>query len=275
MTVFQQLLNNNQCILKGLDQSVNCIIESEDCSVLVTGFDFSAHNQSLTDDCAYGIRLSDVSSFSAAKVKHKENTDKLFTEVSIFVELYELLIVSGYILQNNSISPFLGRSFGKFHFGSTTAKNIHVLDTNVPVMKTARLLNQYFKRCSDKPWGYRCFTSFSKGLYPIVPLDFLNHPSQKHRRMNVHHFASHILATITSSNVIREENVTSLWSLVERLPTYENMTKNISPKPITFDQLLGLTNGEDGQYFRSLFTITAKIDKKTYSLLRFGYLHTF
>jgi hypothetical protein len=123
------------------------------------------------------------------------------------------------------------------------------------------LLNQYFKRCSNKPWGYRCYNSFSKGLYPIVPLDLLNHPSQKHRHINIHHFASHILALITSLNVIKEENMKSLWSLVERLSTYEKMTKNISPIPITFNQLMGLTNYEDGQYFRLLLTIAARMEK--------------
>ncbi|GAA5799117.1 hypothetical protein HPULCUR_004526 [Helicostylum pulchrum] len=246
MTVFQQLLNNNNRILKDIEKFVNCIIEFEDCCVLVTGFDLFAHNQFLTDDCAYGIRPSDISSVPAAKVKHKQNTDKSFTELSIFVGLYELLIVSGYILHNDSISPFLGSSFAKFRFGNTVARNIHVLEAEVPTTKTTRLLNQYFKRCSNKPWGYRCYNSFSKGFYPIVPLDLLNHPSQKHRHMNTHHFASYILALITSVNIIKEADAESLWSLVERLPTYEKIAKTISPKPITFDQLMGVTNNEGG-----------------------------
>ncbi|KAI9262617.1 hypothetical protein EDC94DRAFT_608634 [Helicostylum pulchrum] len=235
MTVFQQLLNNNNRILKDIEKFVNCIIEFEDCCVLVTGFDLFAHNQLLTDDCAYGIRPSDISSVPAAKVKHKQNTDKSFTELSIFVGLYELLIVSGYILHNDSISPFLGSSFAKFRFGNTVARNIHVLEADVPTTKTTRLLNQYFKRCSNKPWGYRCYNS------------------QKHRHMNTHHFASYILALITSVNIIKEADAESLWSLVERLPTYEKIAKTISPKPITFDQLMG--------YFRLLLDVATRMEK--------------
>lgn len=250
MNIFRQLLNKN--ILKGIEQFVNCIIEFEDCCILVTGFDVFALNQCFTDDCAYGIRLSDVSFFAAAKVKHKENTDKSFTEVLIFVGLYELLVASGYIIQNGSIGPFLGSSFGKLHLVSTTAKRIYVPEADVPIMKTARLLNQYFK-CSDKPWGYRCLASFSKRFYPIVPLEFLNHPSQKHKHTNVHHIASHILEIITSGNVIREENMTSFWSLVELLPMYENTTKNISPKPITFDQLMGFNKRRKWSIFPFAF----------------------
>ncbi|KAI9265766.1 hypothetical protein EDC94DRAFT_604043 [Helicostylum pulchrum] len=232
MTVFQQLLNNNSRILKDIE-----------IFVLVTGFDLFAHNQFLTDDCAYAIRPSDISSVPAAKVKHKQNTDKSFTELPIFVGLYELLIVSGYILHNDSISPFLGSSFAKFHFGNTVARNIHVLEAEVPITKTARSLNQYFKRCSNKPWGYRCY------------------PSQKHRHMNTHHFASYILALITSVNVIKEADVESLWYLAERLPTYETIAKTISPKSITFDQLMGVTNNEGGQYFRLLLDVATRMEK--------------
>jgi hypothetical protein len=69
-------------------------------------------------------------SYTNSSHQNHPNIDKSFTELSIFVGLYELLIVSGYILQNDLISPFLGNSFGKFHFGSTIAKNIHVLEAD-------------------------------------------------------------------------------------------------------------------------------------------------
>ncbi|KAG0948150.1 hypothetical protein G6F57_001862 [Rhizopus arrhizus] len=58
-----------------------------------------------------------------------------------------------------------------------------------------------------------------------------------------------------------DKAVEKFLQAVERLPTYEEMTKNISPMPITFNQLMGLTNHEDGQYFRLLLTIAARMEK--------------
>ncbi|KAG0750494.1 hypothetical protein G6F62_001328 [Rhizopus arrhizus] len=58
-----------------------------------------------------------------------------------------------------------------------------------------------------------------------------------------------------------DKAVEKFLQAVERLPTYEEMTKNISSMPITFNQLMGLTNYEDGQYFRLLLTIAARMEK--------------
>ncbi|KAL4207542.1 hypothetical protein AB4K20DRAFT_1995260, partial [Rhizopus microsporus] len=170
----------------------------------------------------------------------------------LFIGLYELLVLSGYIFQNDSISPFLGSSFESFNFGGTVTNNIHAPVSELHITKMAKLLNQYLKRCSNKPWGYRCYNSFSKGLYPVVAVDFLNHPSQKYRHINIHHFASYILSIITSLDVTREKDVKCLWTLVERLPNYETIASNITPKPITFGQLKGL--------IRLLLTVAARTE---------------
>lgn len=168
---------------------------------------FFAHNQSLTDDYAFGILPSNISLIPSAKVKPKNNMNKQFKEFSIFIGLYELLIVGGYILKNNIITAFLGSSLGNNYLEDTTTNEIHVVSSKLPTIKTSRILNQCLKRCPNKPWGYHCLASFSKEFYPIVAIDYLNHSSQKYRKINNHHFASNVLALISFPNAIKQEDI--------------------------------------------------------------------
>lgn len=130
--------------------------------MLVTSFDFFVHNQPLIDDCAFGVLPSDISLAPLAKVKSKNNTNKQFKELSIFIGLYELLVVGGYLLQNGIITPFLGSWLGSINLGDTTTSQVHIVSCNLPVVRTSRLLNQYLKRCSNNSLGYYCFNTFSK-----------------------------------------------------------------------------------------------------------------
>lgn len=275
-TAFIQLLTRDSSILHDVEQFINYIIKFNHCSVLVTSLDFFAHNQPLTDDCAFGILPSDISLTPSAKVKAKNNMNKQFKELSIFIGLYELLVVGGYILKDNTITPFLGSSLGNNHLEDTTTNEIHVVTSKLPIIKTSRILNQYLKRCSNNPWSYHCFASFSKDFYPIVATDYLNHSSQRHRSVNTHHLASNVLALISSTNVIKEEDIRSLWSLVTRLPPYEAMVKNENTRPITFTQLAALSSNANGQYFKSILDIVASIESivPCYMLGAYGHNET-
>jgi hypothetical protein len=134
-TAYIQLLTRDGSILNDVEQFINCVIKFNHCSVLVTSFDFFAHNQSLTDDCAFGILPSNISLIPLAKVKSKNNMNKQFKEFSIFIGLYELLIVGGYILKNNIITPSLGSSLGNNYLEDTTTNEIHVVSSKCLPLK--------------------------------------------------------------------------------------------------------------------------------------------
>ncbi|ORE12250.1 hypothetical protein BCV71DRAFT_158902, partial [Rhizopus microsporus] len=87
-----------------------------------------------------------------AKVKSKNNTNKEFKELSIFISLYKLLVVSEWILQNGIITPFLDSSLGNINLGDAMTSQIYIVSCNLPVARTSKLLNQHMKRCLNNSW---------------------------------------------------------------------------------------------------------------------------
>lgn len=106
--------------------------------------------------------------------------NKGFKEISIYFGMIELLIVGGYIFTGGDLVPFLGSSLGNFEFQDESTCGIWIPAAQQPYMNTERLLNQYFKNCSYKLWGYHCLHSYLKKFMPIIPVHFYGHASQKH-----------------------------------------------------------------------------------------------
>lgn len=106
-------------------------------------------------------------------------------------------------------------------------------------------------------------SSYVMGFYPINPLDFQNHPGQKNRPINVHHFAFSVLALICSNSIITGDRIDQLWSMVQRIPTFNTIVKRIEQqKPINFQQLEDLSCSNDGVFFSSL-DVASKLEKNS------------
>ncbi|KAI8969941.1 hypothetical protein BDF20DRAFT_888520 [Mycotypha africana] len=95
-----------------IQQFLNCIINLNGFSLLISSFDVFYHNHRFYDDCAHS--MSRIDRVATAKVSRKTYTEKHFMQISIFAGQYELLVVAGYIHRYGSITPFLGSSMDKF-----------------------------------------------------------------------------------------------------------------------------------------------------------------
>lgn len=204
---FTELLGLDNTILTDIEMFIHCIIKFEQCSILVKSFDLFAHCQSSNDDCANGFRFSDVSIIPTAKIQKKNTLNKIFKEVSIFITLYELLVVGGYVIKDNMIILLLDSSLGSLDLPDSTSNNIIIPISRLQVIKTERLLNQYFKRCSFNLWGYHSMLSVTRGFMPIIPVSYMSHYSQKHRNTNMHHLASKVLSLISSGRLLDQESL--------------------------------------------------------------------
>lgn len=160
------------------------------------------------DDCAYF--LDKIDQIATAKVSRKTYINKHFAEIPVFIGHYELLITGGYIHRLGSMTSFLGSSVKELEIREDATTLTKVPAVASGYINTKRLLNQYLKRHSHQLWGFHCARTFTKGFYPIPPVNFMNHASQKSEKLTNHHFTSAVLALISSPNVIKPSDMESL-----------------------------------------------------------------
>ncbi|EIE90149.1 hypothetical protein RO3G_14860 [Rhizopus delemar RA 99-880] len=215
------LVNGHNKILEQVRRFVNCIAKFDNHSILVTNFDLFWHNQPSHDDSAFGLDASDFYTTPVCKLKKKMTKNKGFKEISVYFGMIELLIVGGYVFTGGDLVPFLGSSLGNFEFQDESTCEILIPTTQQPYMNTERLLDQYFKHCSYKLWGYHCLNSYLKKFMPIIPVHFYGHASQKHKAFNIHHFASELLYVLCSKQAITKDMMAELWLSFTRTNFYE------------------------------------------------------
>lgn len=242
-------------------QFVNSVVKFQSLSLLITSLDIFYHNHRFDDDCAQTIDC--IYTVPTAKISRKTCTDKSFTEVSVFIGHYEFLAVGGYIKIHDNLLPFLGSSLGKFNLGAETATDIMVPTTAVASVRTERLLNQYIKRKSHELWSVHAQGSFMKGFYPISPISFVDHPSQRYKRPTNHHFTSQVLKLISSHKVIKKSDLESLWSYFMLIPVFKKITNGSTTSTSNFAELseqLKLRNEKSS--FISLIDTIAEVECK-------------
>ncbi|KAI7896694.1 uncharacterized protein EV154DRAFT_476337 [Mucor mucedo] len=192
------------------------------------------------------------------------NKNKGFQEVSIYFGMIELLVIGG------------------FEFDDKT--EILVPTTQQSYMNTERLLNQYgdpmlrgadgdqvrlfgaanfvlLKNCSYKHWGYHSLHAYLNKFIPIIPIDFHNHVSQKHKAYNIYHFASALLNILCSKRAVTKAMMEELWGSFTRINTYEQLMKAI------------IKDQEKSQvYLKMLIKIASKLETRSpnYSSAIFG-----
>lgn len=84
--------------------------------------------------------------------------------------------------------------------------------------------------------AYRSATCL-QGFYPIAPVEFANHVSQKFKKINCYHFSSIVLELISSEKLIKREDLNEIWSVVIRLPFFITKTKAANTMSINFIEL--------------------------------------
>ncbi|KAG1625366.1 hypothetical protein G6F44_012685 [Rhizopus delemar] len=269
ITVYTDTISVSKFFTCGFDEAysqirqfVNCIIKFDGFTLLVNSFDVFYHNHRYYDDCAQ--YLNRIDQIATARVSRKTYTNKQFTEVSIFAGHYELLIIGGYLCKSGSITPFLGSSMNKYNLLEDSTTSISVPAVQSGFIKTSRQLNQYFKRHSHQLWSFHCARSYTKGFYPISPIELMDHASQKFRKPNNHHFASAVLYLITSPKPIKENDMESLWSLFVLSPFFESKLKSLGTKPENFaDMSSDLKKDNDVSHMGSLIHILGSLHMNT------------
>lgn len=245
-----------------VQQFINSIIHFNGYSVLVTSLDIFFHNHKYQDDCTHS--LPKIFKVATAKVSRKTNTDKSFMEISIFAGYYELLIVGVYFHKNGSTIPFLGSSVDQFTLVEEETQIINVPAIASNYVATTRLLSQYMKCHSHHFWGIHCASSYSKGVYPISPIEYMNHACKKiSRKTNNHHFFSSMLHLITSPKAIKDDHMEDLWSVFILLLFYQKLMEGATTATNFIEMSAALnTTSIDGPLI-SIIHILGEIQAKT------------
>lgn len=160
--------------------------------------------------------------------------------------------------------PFLGSSLGKFNLEEESTTEIMIPTTAIASIRTERLLNQYIKRKSHELWSVHAQSSFMKGFYyPISPISFADHTSQRHKHLTNHHFTSQVLNLISSHKAIKKSDIESLWSYLMHMPVFQKMTKNSTSLASNFKELSEqLELKSEKSSLISLIGIIAKVEVK-------------
>ncbi|RCH78397.1 hypothetical protein CU097_000951, partial [Rhizopus azygosporus] len=143
LTSSNQLLAIDNSIVKDVRRFVGCLVKANNFSLLVNSFDLICHCQPDQDDFANGLDVEEIATLPVCKLRHKTSTNKSYKEVSIFIELYELLVVGGYILLNDDLTPFLGSSLGNIGVDYDESSQIYIPTSQQPFINTRRLMTQY------------------------------------------------------------------------------------------------------------------------------------
>jgi hypothetical protein len=176
--------------------------------------------------------------------------------------VFTLLAITSYWLSVDT--PFLGTPMDKFKISEDTSTRIRVPAHASESITTRQLANQYIKRHSHQPWDFHCARFFSKGFYPISPVELMDHASQKFRNFNNHHFNSTVLLLISSSNAIKPDDLEALWSLLIRLPFYKVKMEAASKTSTNFAEMSDVLKMlKDDSHIGSLIHILGHLQTKT------------
>ncbi|KAF1800375.1 hypothetical protein V8B55DRAFT_1340734 [Mucor lusitanicus] len=160
---------------------VGSIVCFDQIKILIASLDIFFHIENI-DDCAYTNQWLDETVFSKLHMKSERGNN--FFELSLIVDgCIELLVVGGLaVINGGSAEPFLGSSVkplnrAKVLDGDLIARKIFVPTNPKATIQTERLLRQYYKRDSCKPWSFHLEELYSIGFHPIHPLHAGDHPS--------------------------------------------------------------------------------------------------
>ncbi|KAI7888949.1 uncharacterized protein EV154DRAFT_516024 [Mucor mucedo] len=257
---FQTLRSNTEVPLFA-KKFMNCVIKFQQQLVYVTGFDLFCHFQRDNDDCATDMVPSN-SKKAVAKIQRKTYLSTHFQEISIYFGIYELLLTSGYIATNDCIIPFLGSAI-TMQLNEQCTEEIYIDTCGPIVINTERLLRQYMKLHSYKPWGFYSLDAFTKGFTPVIPISYHGHVSQKNKDITVHHFASRLLSIVSSNKIITKEMMVDLWLFMVQIPLFTKVSRTNNLQSINFKELdVLLKQSNKYVYFDYLVGISAYIEER-------------
>ena len=240
---------------------MNCVIKFQQQLVYVTGFDLFCHFQRDNDDCATDMVPSN-SKKAVAKIQRKTYLSTHFQEISIYFGIYELLLTSGYIATNDCTIPFLGSAI-TMQLNEQCTEEIYIDTCGPIVINTERLLRQYMKLHSYKPWGFYSLDAFTKGFTPVIPISYHGHVSQKNKDITVHHFASRLLSIVSSNKIITKEMMVDLWLFMVQIPLFTKVSRTNNLQSINFKELnVLLKQSSKYVYFGYLVGISAYIEER-------------
>lgn len=149
------------------------------------------------------------------------------------------MFTGGFYITDNSSYLLLGSSLGAWKHGEFLSKEIYILNDITKMIYTSpRILNQYNRRNSHKPWGFYSARSFAKGYTPILPISFINHHSQRKKNITTAHLASKILYAITAPQIITENDLIDLFLFFAGSTVFINTCKNKQRIAINFTEYL-------------------------------------
>lgn len=240
-------------------QFVGCLINFGDICFHLTSIDVFIHNNLEVDDCAYGLETVNYYNIPTAIVKEKGSMGHSFYEVKIFWGFFELLAVGGYhTLNNNKFNPFLGSALKKWNYGSLVGGEIFVLQNSLEekdIVRTERLLNQYNKQDACRPFGLHCLRRVLAEFYPISPLHFLTHTSQRYKNASLHHFGSKVLLLFACKQTINTETIENLFVFFSHTKEYLDVCRRSQEFSIDFASFKLTHMNQMGQYAKLLIDL--------------------
>ncbi|KAG1126590.1 hypothetical protein G6F42_007666 [Rhizopus arrhizus] len=209
-------------------------------SILVTNFDLFWHNQPSHDDSAFGLDVSDFYTTPVCKI----------------IDGWRLCFTGG------NLVPFLGSSLGNFEFQDESTCEMLIPTAQQPYMNTERLLDQYFKNCLYKFWGYHCLHSYLKKFMPIIPVHFYGHASQKHKAFNIYHFVSELLYVLCSKQAITKNRMAEMWLSFTRTTFYEKAVNGAYI--VNFQEMKNYLDGQKAKnvYVKLLVKVAIEMEAK-------------
>lgn len=160
---------------------IRCILLFENVKFLITSFDVFSHLKNI-DDCGYDKKWLNKKVF--ARIHNKNGLNNDYYEVSVIIHgCIELLAIGGIVAFNGEqVETFLGSSVKVLRTkhiidGDCLAKEVYVESHNREIVRSNRLLRQYYKQDSCKLWSFHLKATFDTGFFPLNPIDIESHPS--------------------------------------------------------------------------------------------------
>ncbi|KAG2190896.1 hypothetical protein INT47_003578 [Mucor saturninus] len=213
-----------------------CIICFEEVKFLITSFDAFVHIQN-ADDCSFDNKWINKKTF--AKLHHKFEKGKNFFEVSVILHgCVELLAVGGLVaLKGKPVDAFLGSSVKPLKNSSVVdgdrlSSKIFINKHGQQVIRSERLLRQYYKEGCCNLWSFHLQATHDMGFFPINPLNADNHPS-------VNSIALSLQSFIINSFARRQVDRSDLEALLLRVGDSADFMK----RSLKLDEFNGATFG--------------------------------
>ncbi|CAO3657394.1 unnamed protein product [Mucor hiemalis] len=198
-------------------------------------FDAFVHIQN-ADDCSFDNKWINK---TFAKLHHKFEKGKNFFEVSVILHgCVELLAVGGLVaLKGKPVDAFLGSSVKPLKNSSVVdgdllSSKIFIYKHDQQVIRSERLLRQYYKEDSCNLWSFHLQATHDMGFFPINPLNAGNHPS-------VNSIALSLQSFIINSFARRQVDCSDLEALLLRVGDSADFMK----RSLKLDEFNGATFG--------------------------------